>query len=293
MGLGTDRDLTMLRAFLLDLDGVVYRGDAPLPGAAEFIAALQARRVPFMFVTNNSTRTPAQYVARLARMGLRVDEESILTSALATAAYLADIAPPGTPIYVVGEGGLRRALRERGFVITDDHTVARYVVAGHDTTLTWHKLAGAALAIRRGAPFIATNPDRTLPTEEGLVPGAGAVLAALETATDVSPLVIGKPEVTIFRQALARLGVAPEHAAMVGDRWETDIVGGHRAGLRTIAVLSGATTAEEFAQADPPPDWVFDDLADLLTAYAGENPAPEAQKRRGLDKVVEGSITFP
>jgi len=267
MGLKTDRDLTMVRAFLLDLDGVVYRGDAPLPGAAEFIAELQARRVPFLFVTNNSTRTPVQYVAKLARMGMQVGEESILTSALATAAYLADVAPSGTPIYVVGEGGLRQALEERGFVITDDHTIARYVVAGHDTTLTWRKLAGAALAIRRGAPFIATNPDRTLPTEEGLVPGAGAVLAALETATGVSPLVIGKPEVTIFRQALARLGVVPEHTAVVGDRWETDIVGGRRAGLLTIGVLSGATTAEEFAQANPPPDWVYENLAALLAAY--------------------------
>lgn len=268
----TDRNLATVRAFLLDLDGVVYRGDAALPGAAEFIAELQARRVPFLFITNNSTRTPAQYVARLSRMGMYVGEETVLTSALATAAYLAATAPRGTPLYVIGETGLRQALAERGFLLSDDHRAARYVVAGHDTTLTWRKLAGATLAIRRGAPFIATNPDRTLPTEEGLVPGAGAILAALEAASGVSPRVIGKPEVGIFRQALARLSVSPEYVAMVGDRLETDILGGHRAGLHTIGVLSGATSAQEFAQANPPPDWVFENLAALLTVWRSQLP---------------------
>jgi len=268
----TDGDLATIRAFLLDLDGVVYRGDTALPGAVEFIAELQARRVPFLFITNNSTRTPAQYVAKLARMGLRVGEETVLTSALAAAAYLADIAPRGTPVYAIGETGLRQALAERGFVLTNDYSAARYVVVGHDTTLTWRKLADATLALRRGVPFIATNPDRTLPTEEGQVPGAGAILAALEAASGVSPRVIGKPEVTIFRQALARLGVGPEHAAVVGDRLETDILGGCKAGLRTIGVLSGVTTAEEFAQANPSPDWVFEDLAALLAAWRSRLP---------------------
>jgi len=263
----TDLNLSAIRAFLLDLDGVVYRGEAALPGAVEFIAALQAQRVPFLFITNNSTRTPAQYVARLARRGVRVGEEAILTSALATAAYLAGLALPGTPVYVIGETGLRQALAERGFVLSDDHTLARYVVVGHDTALTWHKLAAATLAIRRGAPFIATNPDRTLPTEEGLVPGAGAILAALEAASGVSPQVIGKPEVGIFRQALARLGVAPQDTAIVGDRLETDILGGRRAGLRAIGLLSGVTTAAEFAQANPAPHGVFQDLATLLAVW--------------------------
>ncbi|MDH7485947.1 MAG: HAD-IIA family hydrolase [Anaerolineae bacterium] len=263
----TELDLKTLRAFLLDLDGVVYRGEAALPGAVEFVTALQAQGMPFLFITNNSTRTPAQYVARLARMGVHVGEEAVLTSALATAAYLAELAPPGTPVYVIGETGLRQALAERGFVLSEDHAVARYVVVGHDTALTWHKLAAATLAIRRGAPFIATNPDRTLPTEEGLVPGAGAILAALEAASGVSPQVIGKPESVIFRQALARLGVLPRHAAVVGDRLDTDIHGGQRAGLRTIGLLSGVTTAEEFARANPPPDGLFENLAALLAAW--------------------------
>ena len=280
----TDYNLGTIRAFLLDLDGVVYRGDTALPGAAEFIAALQARRVPFLFITNNSTRTPAQYVARLARLGLRVSEETVLTSALAAAAYLAGVAPHGAPVYVIGETGLRQALAEQGFLLTENHAVARYVVVGHDTTLTWRKLADATLALRRGVPFIATNPDRTLPTEEGQVPGAGVILAALEAASAVSPQVIGKPEKAIFRQALARLGdfgetsvssdfgefsraAGPERTAVIGDRLETDILGGHRAGLRTIGVLSGVATAQEFAQANPTPDWVFEDLADLLAAW--------------------------
>jgi len=270
MKLMADRDLSTIRTFVLDLDGVVYRGETPLPGAVEFITELQTRDVPFLFITNNSTRTPAQCVAKLERMGLTVGEEAVLTSSLATAAYLASIAPPGTPVYVIGEVGLHRALSDRAFLVTDDHTAARYVVAGHDTTLTWRKLADATLAIRRGAPFIATNPDRTLPTEEGLVPGAGAVLAALQAASSVSPQVIGKPEAAIFDQAMAWLGVDTEHAAMVGDRLETDILGGQRAGLRTVGVLSGVTTAEEFAQADLPPDWVFEDLAALLAAWRSQ-----------------------
>ena len=209
-------------------------------------------------------------MAKLERLGLTVGEEAVLTSSLATAAYLSSIALPGTPVYVIGEVGLHRALSDRGFLVTDDHTAARYVVAGHDTALTWRKLADATLAIRRGAPFIATNPDRTLPTEEGLVPGAGAVLAALQAASSVSPQVIGKPEAAIFDQAMARLGVDTEHSAMIGDRLETDILGGQRAGLRTVGVLSGVTTAEEFAQADPPPDWVFEDLAALLAAWRSQ-----------------------
>jgi len=264
--------LAKIRAFLLDLDGVVYRGNTPLPGAMEFVAELQARHVPFLFITNNSTRTPAQYVDKLSRMGLCVDEDRILTSALATAGYLADMAPRGTPIYVIGEAGLRQALREQGFVLTENHALARYVVVGHDTSLTWRKLAEATLAIRRGVPFIATNPDRTLPTEEGEVPGTGAILAALEAASGVSPLVIGKPETAIFQQALTRLGVRPEHVAVIGDRLETDILGGRRAGLRTIGLLSGVTTAEAFARANPAPDWVFEDLAALLAAWRSQSP---------------------
>ena len=166
----------------------------------------------------------------------------------------------------------RRALAESGFALCDDHTAADYVVAGHDTGLTWRKLADATLAIRRGATFVGTNPDRTLPTEEGLLPGAGAILAALETASGTPPLVVGKPEPGIFRQAIARLGVDPEETAMVGDRLDTDIRGGQRAGLMTIALRSGVTSDEDMAKASPPPTWVFDDLAGLLGAW---RPAPE------------------
>ena len=267
-----EHDLTDVRAFLLDLDGVLYRGDSPLPGATAFIAELQSLRVPFLFVTNNSTRTPAQYVAKLARMGVFVEEQTVLTSSLATAAYLASVASAGRCVYVVGEIGLRRALAEGGFALCDDHTAADYVVVGHDTGLTWRKLADATLAIRRGATFVGTNPDRTLPTEEGLLPGAGAILAALETASGTPPLVVGKPEPGIFRQAIARLGVDPEETAMVGDRLDTDIRGGQRAGLMTIALRSGVTSDEDMAKASPPPTWVFDDLAGLLGAW---RPAPE------------------
>jgi len=262
--------VTDIQAFLLDMDGVVYRGASPLPGATEFLSRLQSDRVPFLFVTNNSTRTPQQYVDKLSSVGVDISPETVLTSALATAGYLAQSAPAGTRVLVVGEIGLVMALEQQGFVITENHAEAEIVVAGFDSGVTWDKLARATLAIRRGAPFVATNPDRTLPTEDGLVPGAGSILAAIEAASDVSPQVVGKPESTIYEQALSTLGTDPGTTAMVGDRLDTDIVGARRLGLPTIGVLTGVSTAEEFAQGGT--DWVFPDLAGLLAAWSPGSP---------------------
>ncbi len=249
------------------MDGVVYAGTELLPGSREFIAQLQAEGTPFLFLTNNSSRTPGQYVEKLAGLGIRVDEDRVFTSALATAAWLRQEAPEGAAVLVIGERGIREALADQGFRLVDRHDQADYVVAGFDSTFTYEKAKEAAFAIRRGAPFIATNTDASLPTEEGQAPGAGSIIAMLEVATGVKARVIGKPEPGIFELALARLGTRPGETAMVGDRYETDIVGGHRAGLPTIGVLCGVTTAEQFATADPPPDWVFSDLAELLEAW--------------------------
>jgi 4-nitrophenyl phosphatase len=269
----SDRGLGSIGAFLLDLDGVLYRGESAIPGAVEFIADLQRYRIPFMFVTNNSSRTPAQYVTRLELMGLYVHEQAFLTSSLVTAAFLSEAAEPGTPVYVIGEEGLRGALTESGLRITGDHAEARFVVVGHDTEVTWRRLADATLAVRRGAVFVATNPDRTLPTEEGLLPGAGALLAALEAASGIAPIVIGKPEIAIFREALDRLHVRAEDAAMIGDRWDTDILGAKRAGLYAIAVESGVDDAKALHQARPQPDRVFADLAAFHHAWRSDRRA--------------------
>jgi 4-nitrophenyl phosphatase len=255
-----------LRGFIFDMDGVIYRGNAVLPGAPELIAALKRAGIPYLYLTNNSTTPPEQVAERLARMGIPTDPAEVLTSAQATAIALKGEVP-GARVIVVGEEGIRDALLSEGFSLTGDHREADAVVAGLDRHVTYDRLKEAALAIRNGARFVATNTDRTLPTEIGLIPGAGAIVGALELATDVVPTVIGKPSAEIFRQALARLGVDGPHVGAVGDRPETDIIGGQAAGISTIAVLTGVGTETEFAALEPPPDWVFPDLNALSAAY--------------------------
>ena len=258
-----------LRGFIFDADGTLYRGEAALPGAAEFIADLCRLGVPWLVATNNSTMPPAGVAARLTRMGIPATVDDVINSSQVAAAYLA-AEMPGARALMVGETGLREALVEAGVPLTEDWQAADAVVVGLDRNLTYAGLRDAALAIRRGARFIAANADRTLPTELGLIPGAGSVVAFLEIATDVSAHVIGKPAPDIFHHALARLGTPASLTAAVGDRPETDIAGGQAAGLRTIGVLTGASQAEAFAVMPTPPDWVFEDMVALRQAYLGE-----------------------
>jgi len=257
--------LAAVRSLIVDMDGVLYRGREPIPGAREFVAFLQREGIPFLLLTNNSTLTPAQYVAKLARLGIEVGEDRILTSAQAAALYLERVAPPGAKVYLIGEEGLRAALREKGFAFAERG--ADFVVVGMDRQLTYEKLKIATLLIRGGARFIGTNPDKTFPSEEGIVPGNGATLAALEAATGVAPMVVGKPERAIFDLALARMGVGREGAAVVGDRLETDVLGGRRAGLITILVLSGVTTPKELAASGVQPDLVFEDVGQMVEVW--------------------------
>jgi len=258
--------LADLRAFILDMDGVLYQGRRALPGAREFITALQRHRIPFRLLTNNSARTAADYVAGLAEIGIAVHASHILTSAGATALYLKETAPPGARVMVIGERGLRDEITAAGFQMADDGA-CDYVAVGMDRQITYEKLKRATLAIRRGARFIGSNPDRTFPTEEGLVPGAGSLLAALQAATDVAPVIIGKPQPTTFRLALTQMGVEASMTAMIGDRLETDVVGGKGVGLVTILVLTGVTTRADLERAPVQPDYVFADLTTLSAAW--------------------------
>jgi 4-nitrophenyl phosphatase len=253
--------LASIKNLILDMDGVLYRGNQALPGAGEFIRMLQKKKIPFLLLTNNSTRTPAQYVAKLHGMGIEVAKDDILTSAQATALYLEQVVPSRAGVYVIGEEGLRAAMLEKGYRLVDEG--ADVVVVGLDRHLTYDKLKIATLAIRRGALFIGSNPDKSLPTEEGFYPGAGSLLATVEAATNVTPTVIGKPQTAIFDLALAKLGVGKEGTAIVGDRLETDILGGYRANLITILVTSGVTTRQDLDSSDIKPDFVFDDLRHL------------------------------
>ena len=254
-----------LRHLIIDMDGVLYRGKEAIPGAGDFLDFLRKRGIGFVLATNNSTRTPQQYVDKLTGMGVRVRPDEILTSAQATAGYLATIAPPGTRIFFVGMDGLWTALREAGFEFVEDQ--AEYVVAGMDFTICYERLAQAALQIRAGARFIGTNADRTFPSERGIVPGAGALMAFLEAATGVTPTIIGKPGTALLEQAMVRMGARPASTAVLGDRLETDILAGRRAGLPTLLVLSGVTDRAMLAESELQPDLVFDDVAHLHAVW--------------------------
>jgi 4-nitrophenyl phosphatase len=250
---------------IIDMDGVLWRGDEPVEGLVEFFAFLRQQRVDFVLATNNSTRPPEQYVAKLARFGVEVPTGCVLTSAQATAAYLASLAPPETPVYAIGEEGVLQALKQRGFVLTDEQ--AAYVVVGWDRQLTWDKLATAALLIHAGAGFIGTNPDTNFPTERGPVPGDGAQLIALEITTGVAPTIVGKPEPRMYREALQLMGARAEDTAVIGDRLDTDVTGGVRAGLTSILVLSGIATEADVAASPVKPDLVCASIKEITRIW--------------------------
>jgi len=259
--------LRHIRHLIIDMDGVLWRGKRPVEGLVAFFAFLRREGIRFVLATNNASRSRADYVDQLARFGVTVDPEEVLPSCDATALYLQQIASPGARVFVVGEEALREALRAAGFEIVEDER-ADFVVVGLDWGLTYGKLARAARAIWNGARFIGTNPDPVWPGEDGLYPGNGATLAFLERATGVTPLVVGKPEPLMFRIAMQRMGASPETTAVIGDQIPTDIVGGKRAGLTTILVLSGATTRERLAESPVQPDLVFADIRELTSAWA-------------------------
>jgi 4-nitrophenyl phosphatase len=265
------RFLAGIRHLIIDMDGVLWRGDTPMDGLQAFFAFLRQRHVDFVLATNNASRTPEQYADKLARLGVEVPTERILTSALVAAAYLATLAPPGSRVYAIGEDGARRALEQQGFVLSDGiDDGAEYVVVGWDRELTWNKLATAALLVHAGATFIGTNPDLNFPTELGPVPGNGAQLAAIEVTTGVSPIVVGKPEPWMYQEAMGRLGARPETTAVLGDRLDTDIAGGIRAGLSTILVLSGIATEADLVSSPVRPDLVCKDIEELVQVWTDQ-----------------------
>lgn len=251
-----------LRALLLDMDGVLWRGEQPLGDLPRLFERIAALGLKVALVTNNATRTPAQYVAKLQRFGVTFPATHIFGSAQAAIAALQQRLPQGAGVYLIGEEGLAQAVQQAGFHLSEDH--AQAVVVALDRHLTYEKLRQATLLIRRGALFIGTNPDRTYPTPEGLVPGAGAILAAVEAATDTAPWVVGKPAPLLFQLAMERLGVPATETLVVGDRLETDILGGQRAGCATALVLSGVTTEAQAKAAEVQPDLIVPDLTHLI-----------------------------
>ncbi|MDD5462377.1 MAG: HAD-IIA family hydrolase [Methylococcales bacterium] len=277
-----------IRALIIDMDGVLWHGTQPLPGLTDFFQTLRERQIRFILATNNASLTPEEYVTKLAKMGVTVSQNQILTSGTATALFLSKrVNPTETRVFVIGEDGATQPLVDLGFTLTGLYEVnndnngaskrgADIVVCGKDEGLTWHKLATATLNIRAGAEFIGTNPDTTLPTEHGITHGNGAILAALTAATGAIPTIIGKPEPIIYQQALALLGVERDETVAIGDRLETDILGAVRTGIRSILVLTGISTEEDLKESDYQPTWIMPDIRALTQALQDlVSPIPE------------------
>jgi glycerol 3-phosphatase-2 len=243
---------------VLDLDGVVVTGEDAIPGAPDAVRALRDAGYGLIFATNNATRTPEQVAVVLDAAGIPAKPDEVVTSAMA----VADLVDEGTPCLVIGMDGLRTALADRGAVEVREPSAASAVVVGLDRDMTYDDLRRATHALRAGARFLAANTDRTFPTPTGLEPGAGAIVAALVAASDRKPEVAGKPHPPLFRSAAAKLPPGP--LLMVGDRLDTDIGGAAALGWDTALVLTGVTSAEEAAAAQPRPTYVADSLAELV-----------------------------
>lgn len=252
----------MAIGFLIDMDGVVYRGHQVIPGADRFVASLKERGIPFLFLTNNSQRTRRDVATKLTRIGIDAEERDIYTCAMATASYLAQQKPNGTA-YVIGEGGLLQALHDVGYSIVDHDP--DYVVVGEGRTLTLEMMEVAGRHVLGGAKLIATNLDPNCPTQNGLRPGCGAFVAMLESATGVKAFSVGKPSPVMMRAARKALGLSTDEVIMVGDTMETDILGGVQMGYRTVLVLTGSTQRSDLHHYAYGPHYIVDSIDDVCS----------------------------
>ena len=256
-----NRDVRDTECFLTDMDGVLVHEEQPVPGAVELLERWVDTSRRFLVLTNNSTYTPRDLAARLARSGLPVPEQNLWTSAMATGAFLKS-QPGEKTAFVIGEAGLTTALHDAGFVLTD--TGPAYVVLGETRNYSFEAITTAIRLVNAGARFIVTNPDTTGPSPAGVLPATGAVAAMITAATNRQPYVVGKPNPMMFRSAMNRIEAHSETTAMIGDRMDTDIVAGMEAGLLTVLVLSGVTSRAEIETFPYRPSIVLDSVADLV-----------------------------
>ncbi|MHC0038994.1 TIGR01457 family HAD-type hydrolase [Pseudoneobacillus sp. C159] len=245
------------KGYLIDLDGTMYRGTEEIAEAVDFVNKLYAKGIPYLFVTNNSSRTPEQVADKLQSFRIPATKEQVFTTSQATANYIY-AKKPNANVYVIGEEGIRTSLKDKGFQFADENV--DYVVVGIDRDINYEKLAVACLAVRNGATFISTNGDIAIPTERGLLPGNGSLTSVVSVSTQVKPIFIGKPESIIMEQALKVLGTNKGETLMVGDYYDTDILAGINAGLDTLLVHTGVTTKEHLKKHQVQPTYTVDSL---------------------------------
>ncbi len=248
------------KSFLIDMDGVINKGKSVIPGAIEFVERLRKGRFPFLFLTNNSYYTPTELKERMARLGIGVSESHFYTSAMATASFL-EYQKPGCSAYVIGGKGLIAELVKSGVMLTD--TNPDYVIIGETEEYDYKKIIEATFLVQEGARFIATNPDITGPTRRGPVPACGALVAPIEKVTGISPYFLGKPNPAMMYWARKKLRVHSANCFMIGDRMDTDILGGLEAGMTCCLVLSGVTSMKMVPRFPYQPDYVFESVADI------------------------------
>lgn len=257
------RSKLTINGLILDLDGVLWKDRHPLVDLPATFSKIRSLGLPFILATNNSTISAAALVQKMANYGVSISAAEVVNSSMAAVFLLKNRIPDGSRVFMVGEDGLQEALETSGYVISDEDVQA--VIAGMDRSVNFEKLKRATLLVRSGALFLGTNPDKTFPTPQGLIPGAGSLLAALEASTGQKPVIAGKPNSTLFEMALERMQLPAEQVLAIGDRLDTDILGGQRAGCRTALVLSGVTSREEAGGWTPPPDIIAGDLAELVS----------------------------
>ncbi|WP_026567900.1 TIGR01457 family HAD-type hydrolase [Bacillus sp. UNC41MFS5] len=245
------------KGYLIDLDGTMYKGSDRIEAASDFVKKLRDQQIPYLFVTNNSSRTPAQVADKLTQFDIPAEEKQVFTTSQATANYIYE-RKKDARIYVIGEEGIRTAIEEKGLKFAGED--AEFVVVGIDRDISYEKLTVACLAVRNGATFISTNGDIAIPTERGLVPGNGSLTSVITVSTQTNPIFIGKPEAIIMEQALKVLGTPKEETLMVGDYYDTDILAGMNAGMDTLLVHTGVTTKELLSGYDRMPTYTVDSL---------------------------------
>ncbi|CAM4153214.1 TIGR01457 family HAD-type hydrolase [Lederbergia lenta] len=247
------------KGYLIDLDGTMYRGTEGIKAAIDFVHKLKTNGIPYLYVTNNSSKTAKQVADHLNGFGIKATAEEVFTTAMATANYISKNLP-NARVFMIGEEGLRQAMLEKSLLITDNQP--NVVVVGIDREINYEKLAKACLAVREGATFISTNGDIALPTERGLMPGNGAITSVISVSTQIAPIFIGKPHSIIMEQALEQIGTLKKDTLMVGDNYDTDILAGIKSGIDTLLVHTGVTMEEHLKEKDILPTYALHSLED-------------------------------